>query len=157
MTDGAAGVLERLCRAVNDHDLDGVVECFAETYRNVTPTHPSRGFVGNEQVRANWQRIFVGVPDVRAEVVRIVGQADADSDDEVVWSEWEMRGIRGDGAPHLMRGVIIFGVADERVSWARFYLEPVDQSGDSVDDAIAGLVADRVPEVGGHRTGGRSE
>ena len=43
-----------------------------------------------------------------------------------VWSEWEMRGTRRDGAAHLMRGVIIFGVRDERAAWARFFLEPVD-------------------------------
>lgn len=31
---------------------------------------------------------------------------------------------------HLMRGVIIFGVAVGRACWARFYLEPVQGRGD---------------------------
>ena len=57
-----------------------------------------------------------------------------------------MAGTRRDGVPHLMRGVIIFGIADDHASWARFYLEPVDTESDGVDAAIDRLVA--------HRTGG---
>ena len=39
-----------------------------------------------------------------------------------------------------MRGVIIFGVADGRASWARFYLEPVDPGEGGVDAAIGNIV-----------------
>ena len=56
--------MDRLCAATNAHDLDGIVGCFAEDYRNETPVHPARGFVGREQVRRNWQQIFAFVPDV---------------------------------------------------------------------------------------------
>src|SRR3954453_17126743 len=84
-------VIERLRQATDDHDLDALVECFGETYRNETPAHPDRGFVGRNQVRANWQRIFTGVPDMQARIVRAV------SDAGVVWSEWEMGGTRVDG------------------------------------------------------------
>jgi hypothetical protein len=34
-----------------------------------------------------------------------------------------------------MRGVVIFGVGDGLAEWARFYLEPVDESRGTVDDA----------------------
>ena len=104
----AETVIERLRQATNAHDLDAVVECFAETYHNETPAHPGRGFVGREQVRSNWERIFAGVPDIRAAVLRTA------VDGDVVWSEWEMAGTRRDGVPHVMRGVIIFGIADGR-------------------------------------------
>jgi ketosteroid isomerase-like protein len=134
MTLSPTALVERLLRAVNAHDLDEVVDCFAETYRNETPVHPSRGFVGRAQVRDNWARIFDGVPDVRADVTRM------SSDGLVVWSEWEMRGTRRDGVEHLMRGVIVFGVEDAHLGWARFYLEPVDESGDTVGDAVARAV-----------------
>ena len=111
---------------------------FAEGYRNETPAHPGRGFVGREQVRANWQRILAGIPDMCAEVSRIA------VDGDVVWSEWEMRGTRLDGNLQVMRGVIIFGIADDRASWARFYLEPVDAGEDGVDGAV-GRVVGEVP------------
>ena len=98
---------------MNDHDLDALVACFAPDYVNETPVHPDRGFVGNAQVRTNWEQIFRSVPDVHASVVRSAVADDA------VWTEWEMRGTRPDGSPHLMRGVIIFGARDGLASWAR--------------------------------------
>jgi ketosteroid isomerase-like protein len=68
--NGPAAVLERLRRATNDHDVDAVTACFAPDYRNETPAHPERSFVGREQVRSNWTQIFAAVPDVTADVVR---------------------------------------------------------------------------------------
>lgn len=56
---------------------------------------------------------------------------------DTVWSEWEMPGTRRDGTAHLMRGVILFGVTAGRASWARFYLEPVQAGGGSIDSAVA--------------------
>ena len=48
-----------------------------------------------------------------------------------------MTGTRRDGTAHLMRGVILFGVDGGRASWARFYLEPVQHGGGSIDSAVA--------------------
>src|SRR3954468_12032316 len=107
MIPGAA-MVERLLNATNAHDLDAVVDCFAEDYRNDTPVHPRRSFDGRAQVRSNWEQIFAAVPDITASVIASAVQGD------VVWSEWEMRGSRRDGAQHLMRGVIIFGVHDDQ-------------------------------------------
>jgi ketosteroid isomerase-like protein len=123
-------VLARLERATNAHDIDAVVSCFASSYRNDTPVHPERGFTGREQVRRNWEQIFAAIPDVTAKVLR-----SSVSGDEV-WSEWEHRGTRRDGSAHVMRGVVIFGVADNLLAWARFYLEPVQEGGDNVDGAV---------------------
>src|SRR5215213_749488 len=126
--------IERLEGAVNTHDLEAVVDCFTADYRNETPAHPGRGFEGRDQVRTNWSRIFGGVRDVAATVPRAV------EDGDTVWSEWEMRGTRPDGLPHLLRGVIIFGLAGGRASWARFYLEQVDPGDDGVDGAVTRVV-----------------
>src|SRR4051812_49102873 len=123
-------MLQRLVQATNEHDLDSLVDCFAPDYRNETPVHPARGFQGRDRVRKNWDQIFAFVPDVTAEVVR------STTDGDTIWSEWEMHGTRRDGSAHLMRGVIIFGVSDDRASWARFYLEPVDEGAVGVDDAV---------------------
>jgi ketosteroid isomerase-like protein len=132
--DEQLALIERLRTAVDDHDLEALVDCFALDYRNETPAHPERGFEGQDQVRTNWGRIFTGVPDITAEVTSTAVDGDA------IWSEWEMRGTRPDGQPHLMRGVIIFGVQDERAAWARFYLEPVDTGEGGVDAAIGCIV-----------------
>src|SRR5580765_8362387 len=123
--DGAAA-LSRLERAVNAHEVDALVACFAPDYQNDTPAHPERGFTGREQVRRNWEQIFAAIPDVTVRVLRSAVNGDE------VWSEWEHRGTRQDGSAHLMRGVVIFGVARELLAWARFFLEPVQEGGENV-------------------------
>ena len=130
MDESGVGVIERLLRATNEHDLDGIVACFRETYSNETPAHPARGFVGREQVRTNWSRILEAVSDLTASVLRCAETTDA------IWTEWEMRGTRVDGAAHLLRGVIIFGVDEGLIAWGRFYLEPVDESDADVNVAV---------------------
>ncbi|MEO9255721.1 MAG: nuclear transport factor 2 family protein [Tepidiformaceae bacterium] len=126
----ALQLVRRLEAAVNAHDLEAVVACFAADYRNETPLHPERDFIGREQVRRNWEQIFSFIPDVRADVTKHA------ADGDTVWSEWEHRGTRRDGTAHLMRGVVIFGVEDGRAAWARFYLEPVESGGGDVDAAV---------------------
>lgn len=134
MTTPTATMVERLRDATNAHDLDSLVDCFAESYRNETPAHPGRGFTGRDQVRTNWQQIFAAVPDLTAAVRRTVTNGDE------IWSEWEMSGSRPDGSPHLMRGVIIFGVSEGRADWARFYLEPVDRGDEGPTVAVQQIV-----------------
>jgi len=129
-----ASVAERLCQAVGEHDLEALVGCFDPDYRNETPVHPARGFVGPAQVRANWTQIFGGVPDISAELIRTAVNGDE------LWSEWEMQGTRRDGSKHLMRGVVIFGIRGDRAEWARFYLEPVDPGTGGVNEAVAAQV-----------------
>ncbi|MEU1998936.1 nuclear transport factor 2 family protein [Nocardia gamkensis] len=132
-----AAMLRRLENAVNTHNLDAVVDCFVPDYLNETPAHPARGFTGSEQVRRNWAQIFGGVPDLQARVLRSA------VDDTTVWGEWEMAGTRRDGHPHLIRGVIVFGVRDGRAQWSRFYLEPVDDSPVGVEPAVHAQVGPR--------------
>ena len=127
---GPLAMIDRLVRATNQHDLEALVGCFSEDYLNETPAHPARGFHGRAQVRRNWEQIFAFVPDINVEVVR--SAVDAGS----VWTEWEMRGTRRDEKAHWMRGIIVFGVSDDAIRWARFYLEPVDESDTTVDDVI---------------------
>ncbi len=129
-------VLVRLVHAINGHDLEAMMACFAADYVNHTPAHPARGFVGREQVRRNWVQIFAGVPDVRASLTRTV------VDDETVWSEWELSGTRADSTPFLMRGVVIFEVPADTISAATFYLEPVEHLSGGPDHALHHVLAD---------------
>jgi len=124
-------MVRRVIDATNAHDLEALTACFAADYVNETPAHPARGFQGRDQVRRNWQQIFGAVPDVR-----VTARTAVDPDGSTVWSEWSMTGTRLDGSSHHMAGVIIFGVHGSEISSARFYLEPVELGGGSVDDAI---------------------
>jgi ketosteroid isomerase-like protein len=131
-TDISSGlaVAERLGDAMNRHDLEAMVTCFASDFVNETPAHPARSFRGRDQVRKNWTQIFAAVPDFVAEMV------DSASSGDALWTEWEMRGTRVDGAPHLMRGVSIFKFNDGQFTSVRFYLEPVEQGGLGADAAV---------------------
>ena len=114
-------VIERLTAAMNAHDIEAFVACFAEDYESEQPAHPDRAFRGREQVRANWSEVFAGVPDFRAELVRTA------ADGEVVWSEWSWEGTQSGGERLEMAGVVVFGVREDRVAWARLYVEPVER------------------------------
>ena len=122
-------LVNRLLEALNEHDLDGLVACFADDYVNETPAHPPRGFRGSEQVRRNWTQIFASVPNVRAWLPRTT------VDGSTVWTEWEMWGTRTDGADFRMRGVVIFTIPDDVITSARFYLEPVEESSGDINAA----------------------
>lgn len=129
-TSSTLAAARRLADATNRHDLEALVACFAPDFANETPAHPARSFTGAEPVRRSWSQIFAAVPDLKADVVR---QA---IDGDTAWIEWEMRGTRVDGARHLMRGVTIFGVEEGRFAWVRFYLEPVQEGGAGIDQAV---------------------
>jgi ketosteroid isomerase-like protein len=113
-------VLERMQRAMNAHDLEALVGCFAVDYHCDIPLHPSRSFTGQEHVRRNWSGLFAHVTDLEARVVR------STRDGDEVWSEWEMAGTATGGSRCLARGVAILGINGARVTWARFYLDPVE-------------------------------
>jgi hypothetical protein len=129
-TTHSAAVVEHLRDATNAHDLEAIVACFAADYRNDTPAHPARSFVGKEQVRRNWTQILSAIPDVSTKIVASLASGDT------VWTEWEHRGTRPDGSAHLMRGVIVFGVQDGLIARARFFLEVVDEGDDGVNLAV---------------------
>ena len=140
MTDRqTTSALDRLISALNGHDLEAMVACFADDYVNHTPAHPARGFVGREQVRRNWAQIFAGVPDVRASLTRTA------VDGTTVWSEWELAGTRADSTAFLLRGVVIFQIPDEVITAATFYLEPVEHLSGGPDQTIQRVVTDPSP------------
>ena len=118
-------VAERLCAAANAHDIDAFVACFAEDYDSRQPAHPDRAFRGSDQVRRNWTVMFESVPDFSAELVR------ADAVADVEWSEWRWHGTELE-----MAGVIVAGIRDGRMAWARLYFEPVEQAGAGIEAAV---------------------
>lgn len=130
-------VVEGIRQALNSHDVNALTAWFGEDYENTWPAHPSRGFHGRDQVRRNWEQIFASVPDFQAEVVG------AAYDAHVAFTEREFTGTRRDGSANHLRGAIVLGVTGGLVRWARFYMEPVDESTESVDQAVRRQVAGR--------------
>jgi len=128
-----ADPIERLIAAMNRRDPQAVAAQFAAEYRSEQPLHPSRGFGGSDQVLANWTSVFDGVPDFSAELVASV------SGDASTWAEMRWSGTYRDGTPFLMRGVVVLGVQDDTIAWARLYMEPVEEGGGDVDSAVREL------------------
>ena len=126
-------VAQRLCAAMNAHDIEAFADCFAEDYDSAQPAHPDRAFRGRAQARANWTAIFEGVPDFAAELVR------EDVAGDVEWSEWSWRGTHGDGSRLEMAGVIVGGVRDGRLAWARLYVEPIERAGAGIAAAVRAM------------------
>jgi ketosteroid isomerase-like protein len=129
-------VAERLSAAMNAHDIEAFAACFDEEYESEQPVHPDRAFRGRDQVRRNWSAIFEGVPDFTAELI----SASVEGDTE--WSEWRWRGTQSDGTPLDMAGVIVGGVRNGRLGWARLYVEPVERGGAGIDAAVRDMSGD---------------
>jgi len=123
-------LLDRLERAIDDHDVDALTAAFADDVDSRQTAHPERRFLGSDQIRQNWAAIFKAVPDMTARLERSV------SDGETIWAEWDWRGNRRDGQPHRMRGVTILGERDGGVAWVRLYMEPVLHADGGIDQAI---------------------
>jgi len=116
-----ASVVDRMVDAINEHDLERLVECFAPSFSNLWPAHPARSFTGRDGVRRTWETIFQAHPDIQVTLT-----TRAHSGDET-WGEWEFKAEQGDGSPTFwQRGVIIVVVDSELIVQSRFYMEPVE-------------------------------
>jgi ketosteroid isomerase-like protein len=124
-------VMQKFARAINRHDLEAVVGCFAPDYHDVEPAHPARQIVGGrDEVRKNWETVLGAIPDFRTEVLGVA----ADSD--TAWIEHDWSGTRADGTHLHMRGVNIFGIRDGRIVWGRVYMESVEEAGIDLDERV---------------------
>ncbi|MFF0338877.1 nuclear transport factor 2 family protein [Kribbella sp. NPDC004875] len=126
-------VIEQLIAAMNRHDAAAVAASFASDYRSEQPLHPNRGFGGSAQVLANWTSVFEGVPNFSAELISSA------SSEGTVWAEMRWWGAYRDGSPFQMRGVALLGVREDKIVWARLYMEPVEQGGSDIEGAVQEL------------------
>jgi ketosteroid isomerase-like protein len=124
-------VMERFARAINDHDLDGVVACFAEDYHDVEPAHPKRQILGGiDEVRKNWGTLLSGVPDFRSEVARVA----VDGDTALIEQDWS--GTRSDGTKMHLCGVNVFEIRNGKIASGRVYMETVEEDGIDLDERV---------------------
>ncbi|GAB3252116.1 nuclear transport factor 2 family protein [Kineosporia babensis] len=112
----STSLVERLIRALNEHDLNAVSACFGPDFSGEWPAHPGRDFTGPEQVRRNWEMIFTMSPEITVTMTNAVEVGDE------VWGEWHYTKAAGQD----LRGVIIITVRDGLIRRSRFYMEPID-------------------------------
>jgi len=133
-------LLVQLKSAFNTHDIDAFEKCFAANYRSEQPAHPNRSFEGRGILVENWLSNFREMPDFSAEMLStsITGNE--------IWAEWEWRGTRQDKSELHMKGVTIFGIAEEKIQWAKLYIEPVEKNGSTIAVAIQQVMHGKAPD-----------
>jgi predicted SnoaL-like aldol condensation-catalyzing enzyme len=112
-------VIERMIRALNLHDLESMVACFAPDFRSEQPFHPERNFTGRAEVHRNWSSFFKMTPDIQVEILNEAAEGD------IVWAELHYHGTNTDGTQHRVRGVTLSGIQNNQINWSRLYVEPV--------------------------------
>ena len=132
-------LMDRLTAAQNAHDLDAMVDCFRADYQSEQPLFPSRTFQGVDQVRANWSALLNAIPDFRAEILRSAVEG------ETVFAEVHWTGTKADGTPLDERGVIIAGIRDDRIAWARLYVDEVEPEGADINAVVRGMAGTQDP------------
>jgi hypothetical protein len=66
----------------------------------------------------------------------------ADVAGDVEWSEWRWQGTHDGGSALDDAGVIVCGVREGRLRWARLYVEPVEREGAGIDAAVRRMAGD---------------
>jgi ketosteroid isomerase-like protein len=118
----AKEMVGRLERAINDRDLEGLVDLFHPDVAVEYPAHRARDFRGRDQIWRNWAPIMAMLVDFKATVIR------STYDERSAWIEWLWQGTQADGSPGDMAGVVIHELGDDGlIHHVRFYLEPVDK------------------------------
>ena len=115
-------VFERMIQAANRHDLEAMVACYTPDYRSEQPFHPERNFTGPQGVQKNWSFFFTTMPDYRIDVLRLT------VDGDTIWAELHFVGTQVDGTRQSTRGVTLVGVQGNLISWARLYIEAVQEA-----------------------------
>ncbi len=120
---GPSELARRWVRALSEHDLDRVADCFAEDYIDEAPARRGEQVHGRDEVRRNFGRLFAELPDLRAEALATA------TNGQRVWIEWRMYGTRRDGSLMEFVGVNVFEVMNGRFCRGRIYTELVRDAG----------------------------
>lgn len=111
--DDAIDMLRTITAAFDDHDLDAILEHFADDAVFEGPKGPDpwgTRFVGKEAVREGFAARFSGIPDVR---YRDEGHF-VDGDRGA--SEWTLSGTTAAGEPIEVRGCDLWTIRDGKIA-----------------------------------------
>ena len=119
-------ILERFLDAFNRHDVDAIMDFFAEDCVFETPRGPSpwgRRLEGKEEVRKGIEARFAGIPDIS-----YVDDRHFVSGDRGV-SEWTITGTDTSGERVEVRGCDLFELREGRIARKDSYWKLVESSG----------------------------
>jgi limonene-1,2-epoxide hydrolase len=108
-------LLERLHTALNARDLTNLLHLLQVDFEFFHPAHPGTDTIGLEKARDIWEDLFSRFPDFRADLLRQAIEGNT------IWTEWRWQAGEHAGGLHRV-GVIIFGVEEGLLAWAREYL-----------------------------------
>jgi ketosteroid isomerase-like protein len=113
-------LLTRMLDAMNQHDLEAFLACFAERYRGDGPGGGNGIVRSRDDLRSEWEESLREGSDFHADLVGWAAEGDE------IWAEWRWRGTRPDGTRRRERGVAIYRVEDEVLVAGRLYLMDED-------------------------------
>jgi hypothetical protein len=127
--------IRQLSQAWNVRDLDALEACFQPDYESAQPLHPDRNFQGRDGVRRCWGALMDAMPDFQADLLGWSASAD------VIWTEWRWHGSPVDGGSFTAGGVMLFGLVDGCLAWARVYTETVKVVGPDFDRVLEEILS----------------
>ena len=127
MTD----LMNRLLAALNAHDLDAFVGCFASDYHSEQPAHPGRAFEGRDKVPENWTSVFAGISDFQAELLTS-GNTERRCRDRRMALAGDA--YRWKALCHAGRRPV--GIEGKLIAWGRLYMEAIEQDGGDIDAMV---------------------
>jgi len=122
--DGRLELLGRVLDGFNAHDLDAILEHFADDCVFESPRGPDpwgRRFVGKDEVRSGFAARFAGIPDVQYR-----GEGDFVSGERGV-SEWTLTGTTVDGERVEVRGCDLWTFRGDRIVRKDSYWKSVER------------------------------
>jgi len=114
------GVIKKLHKAMNEHNLDAMLGCVDPGYVSEQPFYPDRNFAGREQMKKNWTWILENYPDFSSSLKRYSVSNDT------IWAEWHWTGTKADSSQLNMVGVTIFKVAGGRITNGRLFMKSIE-------------------------------
>ena len=102
-------MLQVVAKALDGHDLDGIMVHFADDAVFDSPRGPEpwgQRFVGKAQVRQAFAARFAGIPDIRYQDDEHLVDGDRGA------SEWTLSGTMVDGTPIEVRGCDLWTFRD---------------------------------------------
>ena len=118
-------LLEEFLAAFNRHDIDAIMEFFADDCVFETPRGPApwgKRLTGKEEVRTGIEARFAGIPDIHYGEDRhwVCG--------ERAVSEWKITGTDTSGAKVEVRGCDLFELRDGKIARKDSYWKLVEPS-----------------------------
>jgi limonene-1,2-epoxide hydrolase len=110
-------VIKKLHKAMNDHNLDAMLDCVDTGYISEQPFYPDRNFAGREQMQKNWSGTFENTPDFASSLKRYAVSNDT------IWAEWLWTGTQEDGSQSSTVVVTIFKVKGGRITNGRLFVK----------------------------------